>query len=214
MVKKRKVDPNAPRKPVTSFFLFGADERQKIREEREESGQPPLNNNDMTTELAARWGALGQKGQDPWKAKYQENLEKYRADKMDYETKKTLDEASEEALASAVGDAGVEGHDEGEADEVPEPVIVSPVAKKAEPKKRSKKADTEPKKASPTKRKAPEPAPVPEPPAPAVEEPAVPQVPSPVEDEQPIKKKHKSDDASKKEKKEKRKSKKNKAPKE
>ncbi|KAF5103811.1 hypothetical protein DV451_001187 [Geotrichum candidum] len=85
---KRVVDPDAPKKPTTSYFSFAAEERGRVREERERDGLPPLSNAEMTLAIAGRWNALDEKGKEPWSnlykaqmVQYQEELNKYLAKK-------------------------------------------------------------------------------------------------------------------------------------
>lgn len=48
--KKRKRDPDAPKKALSAFFLFCNDERPKVREEF-----PELKVSDVAKELGKRW---------------------------------------------------------------------------------------------------------------------------------------------------------------
>lgn len=102
-------DPNAPRKPVTSFFLYSANERKKIRSQREDDGQPPLTNNEMTLELARRWNILEKPERDYWGQLYSTHLEKYKVDKKLYEEKQALEKAKPEAAAESHSDEGSSG---------------------------------------------------------------------------------------------------------
>lgn len=88
--RKTNPDPNAPRKPMTSYFLFAAEERKKIRDERNEQNEPALTNTEMTLELAKRWGNLKAEGQELWRQVYLGHLEKYKVEKQLYEENLTL----------------------------------------------------------------------------------------------------------------------------
>lgn len=80
-VQRRRytIDPDAPKKPTTSYFLFAADERKAIREEL-----GTLTNNEMTVELAKRWNKLSEEKRQPWKQKYLEHFEEYKERKRAY----------------------------------------------------------------------------------------------------------------------------------
>lgn len=56
--KKRKAikDPNAPKRPPGSYFLFSNDRRSKLASEK-----PNLNNNEIMALLADEWSKLGEK---------------------------------------------------------------------------------------------------------------------------------------------------------
>jgi hypothetical protein len=55
--KKRKAtDPNAPKRPPGSYFLFANDRRAKLASEK-----PNLNNNEIMALLADEWSKLGEK---------------------------------------------------------------------------------------------------------------------------------------------------------
>lgn len=111
-------DPNAPRKPVTSFFLYSANERKKIRSQREDDGQPPLTNNEMTLELARRWNILEKPERDYWGQLYSTHLEKYKVDKKLYEEKQALEKAKSEAAAESHSDEGSSGSPSDAVDDV------------------------------------------------------------------------------------------------
>lgn len=88
---RKAVDPNAPRKPTTSYFLFAAEERDKIRNERISDANSPLRSIDMTTEIARRWNSIGKEGQEHWRQVYMGRFDKYRAEKKVYEAKLALE---------------------------------------------------------------------------------------------------------------------------
>ncbi len=76
--KKKKKDPNAPKKPMTAFILFCQDERPKVRQ-----SHPSWSVGECAKELAARWAqcknkAKYQKDAEQEKAKYEKAMEKYR----------------------------------------------------------------------------------------------------------------------------------------
>lgn len=82
--EKRIVDPNAPKKPTTSYFSFAADRRRVIRTERERQGLPPLGNSEITLDIATRWNNLTDAQKEPWNKKYKEEMVQYTKDKEAY----------------------------------------------------------------------------------------------------------------------------------
>lgn len=82
--EKRIVDPNAPKKPTTSYFSFAAERRRAIRTERERQGLPPLGNSEITLDIATRWNNLTDAQKEPWNKKYKEEMVQYTKDKEAY----------------------------------------------------------------------------------------------------------------------------------
>lgn len=81
--KKKQKDPNAPKKPMSAFFLFCRDERPKVRE-----AHPDWSVGQCAKELASRWEQCKSKSKyetqaSQEKAKYQKAMEKYNAKKGD-----------------------------------------------------------------------------------------------------------------------------------
>ncbi|KAF5095713.1 hypothetical protein D0Z00_003036 [Geotrichum galactomycetum] len=85
---KRVIDPDAPKKPTTSYFSFAAEERGRVREERERDGLPPLSNAEMTLAIAGRWNALDEKGKEPWSKLYKAQMVQYQEELNNYLAKK------------------------------------------------------------------------------------------------------------------------------
>lgn len=85
---KKVVDPDAPKKPTTSYFSFAAEERGRVREERESEGLPPLSNAEMTLAIAGRWNALDDKGKEPWSKLYKTQMAQYQEELNTYLAKK------------------------------------------------------------------------------------------------------------------------------
>ena len=54
--KPKPKDPNAPKRPPGSYFLFSNDRRSKLASEK-----PNLNNNEIMALLADEWSKLGEK---------------------------------------------------------------------------------------------------------------------------------------------------------
>jgi hypothetical protein len=93
---KKVIDPDAPKKPTTSYFSFAAEERGRVREEREREGLPPLSNAEMTLAIAGRWNALDEKGKEPWSKLYKAQMVQYQEELNTYMAKKGLKDDSGE----------------------------------------------------------------------------------------------------------------------
>jgi hypothetical protein len=79
---KAQKDPNAPKRPLSTFFLFSQDERPKIKKDN-----PSLSVADIAKLIGERWRAIG----DEKKRHYEERArqEKERYDRELAEYKKT-----------------------------------------------------------------------------------------------------------------------------
>lgn len=99
--RKRDVDPNMPKKPMTVFLAFSTQKRAVIRAQREKDGLPPLVNVDMANEVARLWGLLPEEDKEPYKVKYQEKLAEYHLKKEQYVASKKGDPAGIAAAAIA-----------------------------------------------------------------------------------------------------------------
>ncbi|CAG5097350.1 Oidioi.mRNA.OKI2018_I69.XSR.g15038.t1.cds [Oikopleura dioica] len=82
--KKRKKDPNAPKRPATAFFLFSTENREKAKAQLEEG---------------AKVGDVAKKLGEMWKAASAEEKERFA--KQAKESKALYDKAMEEYKASA-----------------------------------------------------------------------------------------------------------------
>jgi hypothetical protein len=78
---KAQKDPNAPKRPLSTFFLFSQDERPKIKKDN-----PSLSVADIAKVIGERWRSIG----DDKKRGYEERArqEKERYDKEVAEYKK------------------------------------------------------------------------------------------------------------------------------
>ncbi|ODV97886.1 hypothetical protein PACTADRAFT_78316 [Pachysolen tannophilus NRRL Y-2460] len=94
VVKKPKVekDPNAPKKPLTSFFAYSAHWKKlhydKLREERARKGEPALSSVELTQIISQKWNEITDKEKDEWKKKYYAELGNYNIEKEKYEKTK------------------------------------------------------------------------------------------------------------------------------
>jgi hypothetical protein len=179
-LKKRKrapVDPNAPKRALTPYFLYMQQNRTKIAEDLGGSAKPK----DVADEGTRRWQTMDPKEKDTYKAQYLENYEAYKRDMAAYKAgRKAIDDdaANNQLQQNIAENAESESSDsetsESEEEEVEEesPSPPQPVKQKTPPKSASAKrrrsdvkavkevAESPVKPASPVKktRKAAEPA--------------------------------------------------------
>ncbi|KAJ5157083.1 uncharacterized protein N7482_008183 [Penicillium canariense] len=174
-LKKRKrapVDPNAPKRALTPYFLYMQQNRTKIAEDLGGSAKPK----DVADEGTHRWQTMPAAEKETYKNQYLENYEAYKRDMAAYKAgRKTGDDDAANQLQQSI--AGVENAEsessdsetsESEEEESPSPP--QPVKQKTPPKSAAKRRRSDikavkevaesPVKASPVKkgRKAAEPA--------------------------------------------------------
>ncbi|KAJ5106372.1 High mobility group superfamily [Penicillium angulare] len=167
-VKKRKrtpADPNAPKRPLTPYFLYMHNNRGKIAADMGSDAKPK----DVSDEGTKRWQAMGEADRAIWKGIYSDNYEKYKEQVAAYKAtgrkaEDDLDPAAsqlQQDFAGADADKTDESSSDEEEDddtkrrrsdakavkEVPESVTkqASPVKrgrKKAEPAKETPAAET------------------------------------------------------------------------
>merc|ERR1719420_2367108 len=77
---KKQKDPNAPKKPSTAFFLFMADNRQRVKDEN-----PNITPAHIGKVLGEEWRELDQKDKAEYESTYEANLEQWRKDKAAYD---------------------------------------------------------------------------------------------------------------------------------
>jgi len=79
--KKRKTkDPNAPKRPLTAFFLYAADHRAKVREELGEG----CTVGDISKEIGKLWGAIDDEEKKVYQDKAAKNKKQYEKDMEAY----------------------------------------------------------------------------------------------------------------------------------
>ncbi|VEL27364.1 unnamed protein product [Protopolystoma xenopodis] len=79
--KKKKKDPNAPKRPMSAFFFFCADERSKVKKDH-----PEWKVSDIAKELGHRWEACKNRSKyegqaETEKSKYEKAMAKYKSGK-------------------------------------------------------------------------------------------------------------------------------------
>ncbi|OBA21528.1 hypothetical protein METBIDRAFT_187358 [Metschnikowia bicuspidata var. bicuspidata NRRL YB-4993] len=92
--KRAEKDPNAPKKPVTSYLRFNLAERQRLKKERGESGQPTLQATELNQIIADRWATLDDVAKLELQRAYEADYEVYKKNVEDYKTKKLTELAS------------------------------------------------------------------------------------------------------------------------
>jgi len=77
--QKKKKDPNAPKQPLSAYFLFSAEERNKIKE-----GSPNISICDVAKELGRRWADLDPTIKQKFQALAEDGRQKYDLDMASY----------------------------------------------------------------------------------------------------------------------------------
>lgn len=143
--QKAPVDPNAPKRPSTAYFLYMAEARRIIKEEREKKNEAPLGNLEMTNEISKRWHALSEDAKNPWKKLYQKKLAEYNSEKQEYEDKRVTGDKAEPTLPVESEKHEEDNYEEPIHDSDEGPVDSSP-SKTPKKKKREIEKEDKPKK--------------------------------------------------------------------
>lgn len=101
--KRKKKDPNAPKRPLSAFFIFCADERPAVK-----AIYPTYSVGDVAKELGDRWNKIQPEAKSKYEAKAQVDKGRYEKDMENYKNKKA---------GGAVADAGEEDEDDDEEDD-------------------------------------------------------------------------------------------------
>lgn len=91
--KKPKVekDPNAPKKPLTMYFAYSFDIREKLKEDRKRKGLEPLSAVAMNDIIKEKWASITAEEKEKWQKKYQQEYGEYQKLKDAYDaTKKAV----------------------------------------------------------------------------------------------------------------------------
>merc|ERR1712179_225585 len=86
ITKKPIKDPNAPKKPLSAYFLFSQEERLKVKEEN-----PEFSIIDVAKETGRRWATVDPLLKATYEKKYQEAKELYDIEMGPYKTQKKKD---------------------------------------------------------------------------------------------------------------------------
>ncbi|CAF1390073.1 unnamed protein product [Adineta steineri] len=71
-IPKSQKDPNAPKRPLSTFFLFSADERPKIKKDN-----PSLSVADIAKVIGERWRSIGEDRKKHYEERARTEKERY-----------------------------------------------------------------------------------------------------------------------------------------
>lgn len=77
--QKKKKDPNAPKQPLSAYFIFSTEERLKVKEEN-----PNFSICDVAKELGKRWAEMDPGLKQRYQARAEEERQKYDAEMASY----------------------------------------------------------------------------------------------------------------------------------
>ncbi|KAK4862666.1 hypothetical protein LT330_002799 [Penicillium expansum] len=123
--KKRKrapVDPNAPKRALTPYFLYMQHNRSKIADDLGNDARPK----DVADEGTRRWQSMEDTQKEVWKKMYAANYDQYKRDMAAYKAGSKIDEEHDHEHDPAASQlqqdfAGVEPEVEAEAEAEAEP---------------------------------------------------------------------------------------------
>ena len=78
-----KKDKHAPRRPISAFFFYNQERREKLKKEK-----PELDNKEIIKTMFAEWNALSDEKKKPYIAKAEADKKRYEAEKKAYDEKK------------------------------------------------------------------------------------------------------------------------------
>ena len=76
---KKAKDPNEPKRPISAYFIFNADNREATKKEN-----PGATTADLTKKLAEKWNALGEAAKKPYEEKAAALKKQYEIDLAEY----------------------------------------------------------------------------------------------------------------------------------
>jgi hypothetical protein len=80
--KKAKKDPNAPKRPLSAFFLFCADERAGVK-----AIHPSYSVGEVAKHLGERWNKVSPEQKQKYEARAQQDKQRYERDMENYRNK-------------------------------------------------------------------------------------------------------------------------------
>ncbi|KAL6501750.1 High mobility group B protein 6 [Orobanche gracilis] len=80
--KEKNADPNKPKKPASSFFLFSKESRKALAEER-----PGITNSTLSALISVKWKELGDEDKQIWNRIAAERMEAYKKEMEAYNKK-------------------------------------------------------------------------------------------------------------------------------
>ncbi|KAG8375079.1 hypothetical protein BUALT_Bualt10G0062900 [Buddleja alternifolia] len=88
--QKKIVDPNKPKKPASSFFLFSKEARKNLAEER-----PGINNSTINALISLKWRELSEEEKQIWNDKAAGSMEEYKKELEAYNKKLVAEEEAQ-----------------------------------------------------------------------------------------------------------------------
>lgn len=89
--KRAEKDPNAPKKPLTSYLRFNLQIRDSLRKARVESGQPTFQATELNQIIADKWANLTNEDKARLQQEYDTDFEEYKKALEEYKLKKQLE---------------------------------------------------------------------------------------------------------------------------
>ena len=80
--KRKKKDPNAPKRPLSAFFIFCQDERPAVKE-----AHPTYSVGDVAKDLGEKWNKIAPEVKQKYEAKAQIEKGRYEKDMANYKNK-------------------------------------------------------------------------------------------------------------------------------
>ena len=92
--KRAEKDPNAPKKPLTSYLRFNLQIRDSLRKARAENGQPTFQATELNQIIADKWANLTNEDKARLQQEYDFEYEVYKKALEEYKLQKQLDSAA------------------------------------------------------------------------------------------------------------------------
>lgn len=90
--KRTKKDPNAPKRPLSSYMLFCQEERENVKKEN-----PDLKAKEILSELGKRWKGLDDDEKKKYQDRFEEDKKRYDQEKAAYDAQKKEEGSEEES---------------------------------------------------------------------------------------------------------------------
>ena len=91
--KRKKKDPNAPKRPLSAFFLFCHDERPAVKE-----AHPTYSVGDVAKDLGEKWNKIAPEQKQKYEAKAAIEKTRYEKDMANYKNKSLGGQAGAEVV--------------------------------------------------------------------------------------------------------------------
>ena len=139
--KRAAKDPNAPKKPLTSYILFYNHLRSSVAEKNTELSQV-----DIAKEIARQWKEMSESDKNYWKGIYEKDKVKYDQEMVKYNATKDSPKAEKRSIIDIVDDDGPDNNPGAEVlsalpPDVSNEIAEPPRKKKSKKSKKSKKVD-------------------------------------------------------------------------